>query len=66
MFRGYYAVVQGHGYGDEIELRYFKEKTGKHGKYWVLAENDYDCREPADLAKVTPIEIDRRNQFYFE
>ena len=35
MFRGYYAVVQGDGYRDEIELQYFKEKNGKHGNYWV-------------------------------
>ena len=66
MCRGYYAVVQGGGYGDEIELQYFKENSGKHGNYWVLADNDFDDREPSDLITVQPFEIDRRNQFYFE
>ena len=33
MFRGYYAVVQGDGYRDEIKLQYFKENSGKHGDY---------------------------------
>ena len=67
MFHGYYAVVQGDGYGDEIELQYFKEKSGKNGNnYWVLADNDFDSREPSELIKVQPFEIDRRNQFYFE
>ena len=49
MFRGYYAVVQGDGYRDE--------NSGKHGNYWVLADNDLDSREPSNLIKVQPFEI---------
>ena len=37
-----YASVLGEGYGDEVEIQYFKKK----GKYWVLNENDYNsCEE---------------------
>ena len=66
MFHGFYAAVEGEGYGDEIEIKYFKEKTGEKSRYWVLTNHDYDCREPDELSKVMPIEINRRNQFYFE
>ena len=58
MFRGYYAVVQGDGYRDEIELQYFKENSGKHGNYWVFVDNNFDSREPSDLIKVHPFRIE--------
>ena len=38
MFHCYFAVVKGEGYGDEIELQYFKGKSGMRGNYWILAE----------------------------
>ena len=57
--------MKGEGYGDEIELQYFKGKSGKRG-IWILADNDYDSKEKSDLMKVEPLEIDRRNHFYFE
>ena len=66
IFHGYYNGVKGDGYGDEIELQYFKGWSGKRGNYWILANNDYDSREKSDLMKVEPFGIDRRNQFYFK
>ena len=34
------------------------KNSGKQGNYWVLADNDFDSREPLDLIKVQPFEID--------
>ena len=51
--------------GDELELHYFQEKEGKpHGKYWVLAENDFVCRPRREFKKVEP-QIDWRGRFVF-
>ena len=49
-FVGLFASVIGDGYGDEVEIQYFKNST--NGKYWVLADNDYDSREDDELKKV--------------
>ena len=65
MFSGYYAVVLGEGYGDEIEIQYFKEIGYGRKKNYVLADHNFYCREVSDLEKVVPIEIDGRGHFYF-
>ena len=63
-FVGYFASVL-EVIGDELELHYFQEKEGKpHGKYWVLAENDLECRPKRELQKVEP-QIDWRGRFVF-
>ena len=40
-FKGYYAVVTGSSYGDELEMNYFEKKE----KWWTLKENEWDSRE---------------------
>ena len=66
LFRGYYAVVIGDGYGDELEIQYFQEKTDSNGSYWELATYDYDCRPSEDLKKIEPSIYGRSPRFIFD
>ena len=51
-YERFYDIVIGSSFGDELELQYFERKYGlPYGIYWVLKENDFDCRENCDLKK---------------
>ena len=67
LFRGYYALLIGESYGDELEIQYFREKTDNSGSYRELATYDYDCRPSEDLKKIEPtITAGRSPRFIFE
>ena len=71
-YAGWYAVVQDDGYGDELEVNYFKEVVGsvlvdghRYSRYWVLNENDLDSLERKDMLKVKEFVVDGRYNFIF-
>ena len=45
---GYYAVVTGEGYDDEIGINYFE----KCDKCWVIQDHDLDCQEKGDFKNI--------------
>ena len=47
-FVGYYAVITGESYGDEIEINYFEKRE----RHFVLKENDMDSHQSPDLELV--------------
>ena len=47
-FLGYYAMVVGESYGEELEIQYFEKKE----KWWVLKEFDFDSRPQTNLRRV--------------
>ena len=61
-FLGYYAIVTGESYGEELEIQYFEKKE----KWWVLKEHDLDSRPQTELRRVTKARVDRRMHYFFE
>ena len=61
-FLGYYAMVVGESYGEELEIQYFEKKE----KWWVLKEFDFDSRPQTDLRGVGKARVDRRMHYFFE
>lgn len=47
-FVGYYAVVTGEGYGDEVEINEFEICD----KCWVIQDHDLDCQEKGDFKNI--------------
>ena len=47
-FYGYYAVVMGESYGDEIEISYFQKRE----KNFVIKENNFDSWLIIELKRV--------------
>ena len=59
-YLGYYAIVTGESYGEELEIQYFEKKE----KWWVLKEHDLDSRPQTELRRVTKARVDRRMHFF--
>ena len=60
-FLGYFAMVVGESYGEELEIQYFEKKE----KWWVLKEYDFDSRPQTDLRRVGKARVDGRMHYFF-
>ena len=61
-FRGYYAVITGESYGNEIEINYFE----KCQCYYVLKENDMDSHTQTDSELVEGVLINTKGHYRFD
>ena len=60
--RGYYAVITGESYDNEIKINYFE----KHQCYYVLKENDTNSHIQTDLELVEGALINTRGHYRFK
>ena len=61
-FRGYYAVITGESYGNEIEINNFEKRQC----YYVLKENDMDSHTQTDSELVEGVLINTKGHYRFD